>query len=118
MNIDCRLCGQKKVVELLDLGKHPIAQLNFAKQNGVELRRGTPAENIPGKVIAIPQHPSQLTVKEMDLQYYRKANIQHVIKQANPEFVTQEDIQFLMEDTMSDETKVLTALKEINTQIQ
>ncbi len=43
--------------EYTGAGKHHWAQLNFAKEMGVEVRSGDPTENVPGKVIVIPERP-------------------------------------------------------------
>jgi predicted alternative tryptophan synthase beta-subunit len=34
--------------EYTGAGKHPQAQLDFARRNGVVVRRGDPADNVPG----------------------------------------------------------------------
>jgi hypothetical protein len=41
--------------EYTGAGKHHWSQLNFAKEMGVEVRAGDPEENVPGKVIVIPE---------------------------------------------------------------
>jgi hypothetical protein len=50
--------------EYTGAGKHPIAQLNLAKRMGIEVRRGNPRGNEPGRRIVIPEHPSQIEVAE------------------------------------------------------
>lgn len=43
--------------EYTGVGKLPSAQLTFAKQMGMVVKRGDSIkEDVPGKVIAIPQH--------------------------------------------------------------
>ena len=41
--------------EYTGAGKHPTAQLTFARENGVKVMRGPSGLNIPGEVIAIPE---------------------------------------------------------------
>ena len=41
--------------EYTGAGKHHWSQLNFAQEMGVEVRAGDPADNVPGKVIVIPE---------------------------------------------------------------
>ena len=43
--------------EYTGAGKHPIAQLNLARQMGIEVARGDPRDNKPGERIVIPEHP-------------------------------------------------------------
>ena len=49
--------------EYTGAGKHPMPQLSFAKRNGVEVRIGDPEEEVPGKNIVLPDHPSRLEVE-------------------------------------------------------
>jgi cysteine synthase len=65
--------------EYTGAGKHPFAQLNLAKQMGVEVRRGDPADNRPGQCIVIPEHPSQLDVTEVDLDKVRRSYLRHAV---------------------------------------
>ena len=46
--------------EYTGAGKHLIPQLNFAKENGIEVYVGDPKEQVPGKNIVIPSHPSKV----------------------------------------------------------
>jgi cysteine synthase len=65
--------------EYTGAGKHPLAQLNLATQLGIDVRRGDPRENRPGKCIVIPEHPSQLAVVDVDLDGVRQSYIRHAI---------------------------------------
>ena len=60
-------------------GKHPLAQLNLARQMGVEIRRGDPRENRPGCAIVIPEHPSQIEVVDVDLDRLRRSYLRHAL---------------------------------------
>jgi cysteine synthase len=86
--------------EYTGAGKHPIAQLNLAKQMGIEVRRGDPRENKPGARIVIPQEPSQLAVVDIELDDLRRSYLRHafdaVPKGTTP---TQADIEFLAAET-------------------
>jgi hypothetical protein len=64
--------------EYTGAGKHPIAQLAQARALGVELRRGDPRDNRPGRCIVVPEAPEQIAVVDLDLDairdsYLRKA---------------------------------------------
>ena len=103
--------------EYTGAGKHHSPQLTFAKQNGVEIRRGDPTENVPGKTIIIPNHPNQLRIKDLDLIYLRKANIRNAIKRNDTKQVSEIDINFLAEDTQSDQDFVRQVLSDLDVQI-
>lgn len=89
--------------EYTGAGKHPSAQLTLARQMGIEIRRGDPAENIPGKAIVIPQHPEQIKVKDIDLTSLKRSYIKNAIADLRDlHELTDECIRFLAEETRSD----------------
>jgi cysteine synthase len=102
--------------EYTGAGKHHWAQLNFAKEMGVEVRRGDPTENAPGKVIVIPERPEQIQAKDFDVARMRTSYVRNALKQAPEGYApTAADIAFLAADTNSDAAAVeaiLAALKE------
>ena len=102
--------------EYTGAGKHHWAQLNFARQMGVEVRSGDPAENVPGKAIVIPERPEQIRAKDMDLAKMRRSYVRNALAHAGEGYApTAADIEFLAEDTNSDaETveEIVAALKE------
>jgi hypothetical protein len=65
--------------EYTGAGKHPLAQLNLARQMGVEVRRGDPRDNRPGTRIVIPEHPAQLAVKDVDLDHLRQSYLRNAL---------------------------------------
>jgi 2-amino-4-ketopentanoate thiolase beta subunit len=66
--------------EYTGAGKHPTAQLSFARENGVRVMRGAPRENVPGSVIAIPRDPGDLGYEEVDLRKIRTAYLRGQLK--------------------------------------
>jgi cysteine synthase len=89
--------------EYTGAGKHPLAQLNLAKQMGIELLRGDPRENIPGERIVIPQRAEQLAVVDVDLGKLRHSYLRHALEGLNgDEPLTLNDIEFLAAETRSD----------------
>lgn len=84
--------------EYTGAGKHPTAQLTFAREHGVEVRRGDPRENVPGRVIVIPEHPSQIRAVDVDLDNIRRSYIRNAVTRAEGYKITQEDVAFLAED--------------------
>ncbi len=95
-------------------GKLPSSQLSFAKENGVEVRRGHPADNIPGKVILIPEGIHQFERQELDLDKIRKSYLKKAMEMTKPYEPTQEDFQFLAEDCKSSIDYVLGVTKSLN----
>ena len=103
--------------EYTGAGKHHWSQLNFAKQMGVEVRAGDPAENQPGKVIVIPERLDQVRAKDFDLARMRASYVRNALKNAPDGYApTAEDVEFLAADTNSDAATVeqtLAALREV-----
>jgi len=98
--------------EYTGAGKHPLGQLNLARQMGIEIRRGDPRENEPGKTIVIPEHPSQIRPIEMDLDRIRRSYLRNALDSLPPGVhVTETDIAFLSAETRSDETFIREAIE-------
>jgi 2-amino-4-ketopentanoate thiolase beta subunit len=93
--------------EYTGAGKHPIAQLNLAKEMGIEVARGDPRGNKPGQRIVIPEHPSQLAVVEMDLDRLRRSYLRNAIASL-PEGVAlmEADLDFLALETRTTKSYV------------
>ena len=89
--------------EYTGAGKHPTAQLTLMQQMGIEIRRGDPQENIPGKVIVLPQHPRQMRVQEVDLDQLRRSYIKNAIASLeDSKILTDTCIDFLVDETRRD----------------
>lgn len=104
--------------EYTGAGKHPLSQLSFAKENGVEVKYGNPKDEIPGKNIILPEHPSMIKAKKVDLVKLRKSYIKNCIKNTNVNKATNKDIEFLIEDTKSNREFVIDTLKELNVEFE
>ncbi|TNF89151.1 MAG: PLP-dependent lyase/thiolase, partial [Gammaproteobacteria bacterium] len=88
--------------EYTGAGKHPLAQLNLARQLGIELRRGDPRENRPGQCIVIPEHPSQIAVSDVDLDHVRRSYLRNAFESlGQTDRLTGADIDFLADETRS-----------------
>ena len=88
--------------EYTGAGKHHWAQLNFAREQGVEVRTGDPAENRPGTAIVIPERPEQVRAHDFDLARLRASYVRNALAHAPEGYVpTDGDIVFLAEDTNS-----------------
>jgi threonine dehydratase len=85
--------------EYTGAGKHPWAQLEFAAANGVEVRTGRRAEDVPGRVITVPDHPSELAVDDVDLGELRASYLRHALAAVDPATLQEIDLAFLAEET-------------------
>jgi len=98
--------------EYTGAGKHPTAQLTFARQQGVEVRTGDPADDKPGERIIIPEHPSMIKVKDLDLNRMRTSYIKNCIENFKADQLEEADLKFLAEDTKTDIDFVKSVLEE------
>lgn len=103
--------------EYTGAGKHHWAQLNFAREQGVEVRAGDPTENVPGRLIVIPERFEQIHAKDFDLAKMRSSYIRNAMRVAGDEYTpTAEDIEFLAVDTNSDAATVEQTLAALRAQ--
>ncbi len=98
--------------EYTGAGKHPWAQLNFATENGINVRCGDPEKEIPGKNIIIPKHPRQIKVNEISLEHIRRSYLGNVIANMPKETVTEVEIDYLLNETKSSRQFVIKYLTE------
>ena len=100
--------------EYTGAGKHHWAQLNFAREMGVEVRLGDPAENKPGTVIVIPERPEQIQARDFDLDRMRRSYIRNAVKAAPAGYeLTADDIEFLAADTHTDAESAARLVAEV-----
>lgn len=85
--------------EYTGAGKHPTAQLTFAKENGIEIKRGHPSENVPGKQIVIPRFVTEISSKDIDLNQLRQSYLKNKLKDISSEELTADDKKFLCDET-------------------
>jgi cysteine synthase len=86
--------------EYTGAGKHPLAQLNLARQFGIDVRRGDPRDSRPGERIVIPEHPSQFAVVDVDLDGVRQSYIRHAVDSlAAGDQLSDVDFMFLAAET-------------------
>lgn len=98
--------------EYTGAGKHIQPQLTFARDNGIDIHFGDPSEDLPGKNLILPSHPSLIKVKEQDMDRMRRSLIKKAVNtyKVTP---TAEDIKFLAEETRSDEKYVKEVLASL-----
>lgn len=100
--------------EYTGAGKHPLAQLNFAKQLGVKIGRGDPGANVPGERIVIPEHPGQIRARDVDLDRVRRSYLANATA-ALPKGTDlgSADIEFLAAETRTTPIYVREVLDEM-----
>ncbi len=91
--------------EYTGAGKHQNAQLAFARSNGVRIVIGNPEDQVPGESIVLPEDPSQLKAREVDLNRLRRSLIANAMfgRKAVP---SEADIAYLSEETAADDAFV------------
>lgn len=91
--------------EYTGAGKHHHAQLNFAREMGIEIKKGNPRANIPGETIVIPKDPGDIRYVEMNLQRLKKSYLKNVLEDheiINLEELDEKEIEFLAAEIKSD----------------
>lgn len=84
--------------EYTGAGKHPMAQLSFARKNGIEILIGNPEEEIPGKNIILPAHPGMIKARDFNIIKAKNSYVKNVLKNYNIKELTSDDLKFIAED--------------------
>jgi len=84
--------------EYTGAGKHHNSQLAFARENGIEVRRGDPKDNVPGKSIVIPERLEQVHGHAQDIDHMRRSYLKNAAKALPVEQWSENDIAFLAAD--------------------
>lgn len=87
--------------EYTGAGKHHNAQLSFARQNGIEVRRGDPADNKPGERIVIPERLDQVRGRPQSMETLRMSYLKNAAKQLDPKKWDKVDRDFVVADLKS-----------------
>jgi len=85
--------------EYTGAGKHPWAQIAFARTNGIEVITGGREKDLPGKVLAIPDDPRQLGIDEVDLSQLRASYLRNALGRVDASQLGCVDLQFLADET-------------------
>jgi hypothetical protein len=101
--------------EYTGAGKHLTAQLTFARERGIEVRRGNPREQIPGKNILLPSDPSMIGVRDLDLDNLRRSYLKNSLKRNGRQGseLLEKELDFLGLEIKKDRDYVQSALKEL-----
>jgi len=96
--------------EYTGAGKHIQPQLSFARQNGIAIEFGNPADEIPGQNIILPEHPSLISARDVDLDAMRTSLIRNHTKDTDK--LTEEDYTFLAAEANISTEKVRATINE------
>lgn len=81
--------------EYTGAGKHPSPQLTFAKANGIEVRRGDPKENVPGKCIVIPENAKQIKAQDLSVDKLRRSYLRNALGSYEGNKLQPHEVEFL-----------------------
>ena len=84
--------------EYTGAGKHPLAQLSFARERGVEVYFGNADEEVPGKNIILPKSPEDIRLRPVDLENLKRSLLKNIVADKKIERVTELDLFYLMEE--------------------
>jgi cysteine synthase len=104
--------------EYTGAGKHIQPQLSFARENGIELKFGEPQSEVPGESIILPSHPKLIQAVDLDMIKIRKSLVKNAINQGDYKAVSQSDLEFLVEETNSNEAFVKEALSDLGVTVK
>jgi cystathionine beta-synthase len=96
--------------EYTGAGKHHNSQLAFARANGIEVRRGDPADNVPGTRIVIPERLDQVRGAVQDLDRLRLSYLKNAAKLYPASSWSEADRDFLAKDVKKSRTWLESAL--------
>jgi hypothetical protein len=97
--------------EYTSAGKHHQAQLSFARNRGIAIQFGLPANEIPGQSIILPSNLSMIQVEDINLDKMRHSLIKNLVK--NEPILKPVDLQFLVDETHTSSDYVKTVLNEL-----
>ena len=109
--MDSDQCIVVQETEYTGAGKHVNPQLSFARKNGIEVRFGDPVDEVPGKSIILPAHPSMIRARDVDMNRLRASLIKNALNASSGNY-NENDIAFLAEETKTDSEFVLRCIKE------
>ena len=101
--------------EYTGAGKHIQPQLDFARENGIEIRFGDPKDDKPGTNIILPADPGLIKCKDADLDHFRRSLIKKAVKKAGltKDQLSDADYKFLAEETKTDTDFVKKAVEAL-----
>lgn len=99
--------------EYTGAGKSVQPQLSFARENGIDVRFGDPAEEIPGKSIILPSSPEKISVNDIDLAYLKQSLVKNVLKTTDLP-LSEVELEYLAEEINGTVEQVQQLIKNLN----
>ncbi|MBU5362675.1 PLP-dependent lyase/thiolase [Enterococcus raffinosus] len=99
--------------EYTGAGKSVQPQLSFARENGIDVRFGNPAEEIPGKSIILPSSPEKISVNDIDLAYLKQSLVKNVLKTTDQP-LSEGELEYLAEEINGTVEQVQQIIKNLN----
>ena len=99
--------------EYTGAGKHPMAQLSFAEEQGIQLIVGNSDDEIPGKNIIMPDHPSRIKVRDLDMGRLHKSTSRHLIPEEGE--ISDSDMEYIaaeIKSTVEDAARLIKEMRE------
>lgn len=87
--------------EYTGAGKHIQPQLDFARDNGIDIKFGDPKDDKPGTNLILPANPGLIKHKVANIEHFRKSLIKKAVKKAGVK-PTDADLEFLATETKTD----------------
>lgn len=87
--------------EYTGAGKHIQPQLDFARENGIDIKFGDPKDDKPGTNLILPANPGLIKHKVANIEHFRKSLIKKAVKKAGVK-PTDADLEFLAIETKTD----------------
>ena len=89
--------------EYTGAGKHVQPQLDFARDNGIDIHFGDPDnEDKPGVNVVLPKDPSYIHAIDADLDHFRQSLIKKSCAKFGVTEPNEADLKFLAEETKTD----------------
>lgn len=104
--------------EYTGAGKHIQAQLTFARENGIDIFFGNPEDEVKGKNIILPENPSMMKARDVDMNKLKASYIKNIAAKAEDKVLLEEDITFLVQETKSTEDFVRAEVKNLGYQVR
>ncbi len=104
--------------EYTGAGKHIQAQLTFALENGIEIFFGNPDDEVKGKNIILPENPSMMKARDVDMNKLKASYIKNIAAKAEDKVLLEDDITFLVQETKSTDDFVRDEVKKLGYQVR
>jgi cysteine synthase len=99
--------------EYTGAGKHPWAQLNFARQRGVEIKVGDPSLSVPGKNVIIPDFVDKIKAVKLDMEKLKISYLKNISKNYDLSQFKDIDYKFVSQDIRMEYNRVIQFLKSL-----